>query len=68
VGHAYALGRGVPQSPLNAIDWYYKAARGFQKLGDRERALLILEDMQAVNAEHPLTRKLSQQLLGAYRK
>jgi TPR repeat protein len=66
IGQLYVDGNGVPKSPLNAIEWYYKAARGFQKLNNRERALMVLEDMREAGRKHPLTRKLSKQLLGSY--
>jgi TPR repeat protein len=62
LGTLYAHGRGVPKSPSNAIDLYYKAGVQFRKANDREHALVVLDNMRETDETNPLTKKLCRSL------
>lgn len=61
-GTAYAEGRGVPQSPSNAIELWYKAATTFSKAGDREDALTLYDMMRKLDPSNPYVTKLQRAL------
>ena len=62
LGQLYVQGRGVPKSPSNAIDWYYRAAAQFRKAGDREHALMVLDNMREIDEANPLTKEVYRSL------
>jgi TPR repeat protein len=64
-GTAFAEGRGVPQSPSNAIEWWYKAANQFRSHGDREDALTLFDMMKKLDPANPYVIKLQRALFPA---
>jgi hypothetical protein len=64
LGMLYEQGQGVIKSPLNAVEWYYKAAMCYRKAGDREQALTVLDAMRKLDPDHPLTKKAYRTLVG----
>ena len=61
---SYAEGRGLDPNKLLAIEWLNKAANRAIEAGTRDYAVLCLERMNALDANHPLTKALTKTLYG----
>ena len=55
----HANGEGVFQSNYVAIEWYAKAGKAFILYRERDLALKSLEEMNKLDANHPLAKELS---------
>ena len=60
----YAEGRGLTPNKTLAIEWLNKAANRAIETGTRDYAVLCLERMNALDANHPLTKALTETLYG----
>lgn len=61
---SYAEGKGLSPNKLLAIEWLNKAANRANEAGSRDYAVLCLERMNALDANHPLTKALTKTLYG----
>ena len=62
LAESYRDGRGIEQSGLVAVEWFYKAGRLALKHKNRDFALRMLEEMVKISPNHILTRDLGGQL------
>ena len=53
LAHLHENGPGIPIDMNKAIEWYGRAAEGFQKLGRREDAVTIIRLLDGLAPRNP---------------